>query len=64
MADDVENVIDTVVVQGNIVQGSLKHVLEACYTPIIQSGDQCSLKFSNTRLDLFLIYSRIIKYKL
>ncbi|KAI1722500.1 FACT complex subunit (SPT16/CDC68) domain-containing protein [Ditylenchus destructor] len=57
LADDFEQAMTTVQVQGPLAK---TNALEVCYAPIIQSGDQCTLKFSCESNKKLLHYGSIV----
>jgi len=57
LAEDMEKEMLKVQVQANLAQET---ALEICYSPIIQSGEQCSLKFSAESTDKLLHYGSIV----
>ncbi|KAI6232490.1 FACT complex subunit [Aphelenchoides besseyi] len=57
LADELDKVIATTNVQGRLAHDQS---LEACYTPIIQSGQECTLKFTADNSEKFIHYGSII----
>ena len=56
LAEDLEKTMVTTAVQGRIAQDN---ALESCYSPILQSGPDCTLKFSTENSDSFLHFGSI-----
>jgi nucleosome binding factor SPN SPT16 subunit len=57
LAEELEKTIVGTTVQGRLAQDNL---LEVCYTPIIQSGKDCKLKFSAENTDKMIHYGSIV----
>jgi nucleosome binding factor SPN SPT16 subunit len=57
LAEELEKTIVSPTVQGRLAQDNL---LEVCYTPIIQSGKDCKLKFSAENTDKSIHYGSIV----
>uniref|UniRef100_A0A914LQU9 FACT complex subunit n=1 Tax=Meloidogyne incognita TaxID=6306 RepID=A0A914LQU9_MELIC len=56
LAEDLEKSMVNVQVQGELAK---KNILEVCYCPIIQSGENCALKFSAQSPDKLLHFGSI-----
>lgn len=57
MAEELEKAMVGINVQGRLSQDN---ALEICYTPIIQSGQDCKLKFSAENTEKFIHYGSIV----
>ncbi|KAI6182216.1 FACT complex subunit [Aphelenchoides bicaudatus] len=57
VAEELEKSMVSTTVQGRLAQDNL---LEVCYTPIIQSGKDCKLKFSVENTDKHVHYGSIV----